>query len=71
MASTFTTAVILVAFGLLSLATARPTASHQENVNEQGYYTFFPQQQAAKDLEEQADAATVDQLVDAYNGMYA
>ena len=68
MISTFT--VVLVTFGLLSLVTARPTVSHQQNINEQGYYTFFPQQQGSRDLEEQADAATF-KMVDAYNCMYA
>ena len=69
MTSTFT--VVLVSFGLLSLVTARPTVSRQQNVNEQGYYTFFPQEQGSRDLEEQADAATFNQIVDAYNSMYA
>ena len=64
------TAVVVVTFGFLSLVTARPTVSHQQNVNEQDYYTFFPQQRL-KDLKEQADAATVDQIVDAYDSMYA
>ena len=68
---TSTVTVVLVTFGLLSLVTARPTVSHQQNINEQGYYTFFPQQQGSRDLEEQADAATVGQMVDAYNCMYA
>ena len=61
--------VVVVTFGFLSLVTARPTVSHQQNVNEQGYYTFFPQQRS-KDLKEQADAATVDKFVDAYDSMY-
>lgn len=69
MISTFT--VVLVTFGLLSLVTARPTVSHQQNINEQGYYTFFPQQQSSRDPEEQADAATFGKMVDAYNCMYA
>lgn len=68
MASTLTAVVVLVAFGSLSLVTARPTASHQQGVSEQRYYTFFPQQQASKDVEEQADASPIDQIVDAYNG---
>ena len=69
MTSTFTFIVVLVAFGSLSLVTARPTASHQQGVSEQRYYPgpFIPYQQASKDVEEQADAATVDQIIDAYN----
>ena len=70
MPSTFT-AVVLVTFGLMSLVTARPTVNHQHNVNEQHYQTFFPQQQASKDLEGQADAATIHQMADAYNSMCA
>lgn len=67
MTSTFTFIVVLVAFGSPSLVTARPTSSHQQGVSEQWYYNLFPQQQASKDIKEQAEAATVDQIVDAYN----
>ena len=55
MTSTFTAAIVLIAFGSLSLVTARSAASHQ----------------ASKDIEEQAEAATVDQIIDAYKGKSA
>ena len=68
MISTFTFIVVLVAFGSLSLVMARPTASNQQGISEQSYYTLYPlYQQASKDVEKQADAATVDQIIDAYN----
>ena len=69
MTSTITAAIVLIAFGSLSLVTARPAANHQQGVSKQRYYsTFFPQQPASKDIEEQAEAATVDQIIDAYKG---
>ena len=51
MTSTVTAAIVLIAFGSLSLVTARPAAI-----------------QVSKDIKEQAEAATVNQIIDAYKG---
>ena len=66
MSSAFTV-ILLVTSVLLPLVIARPTVSHQQNVGEQGFTTFLPQQQGSKEEQIQADAASVSQLVDAYN----